>query len=154
MSISLSAVLFSFPSTLILREWAALKTHDSLYNNGMSRYKNVALFKFKLKLMRMNWGLSIPGFYPSSLKKKITHHSYHIKIGYSLPLATTLWSVLSGRCRKPTSGPGKALAFAQQMYPLCFTGPRFLSRKSQSKSHWSSVQFILLNHLCTSENLH
>lgn len=43
-----------FPSALIPSERAVLKTRDSLYNNGVSRYRNMALFHFKLKFVKMD----------------------------------------------------------------------------------------------------
>lgn len=136
----------TFFSTLILREWAALKMHHSLKNIRMSRYRNGAVFNFKLKFMKMNWGLSI--LYLSHLKKVIYITASILKLATAFTGCQLLIFLVSGcSCNshlRASQGLWGSLAFFAkhthwQMCPLCFRAPRFQSSKSQRKSLWFSV---------------
>lgn len=84
----------TFFSTLIMRERAALKMHHSLKNIRMSRYRNGAVFNFKLKFMMMNWGLSI--LYLSNLKKEIYITAPILKLATAVSGCQLLISLVSG----------------------------------------------------------
>lgn len=131
----------TFFSTLIMRERAALKMHHSLKNIRMSRYRNGAVFNFKLKFMMMNWGLSI--LYLSNLKKEIYITAPILKLATAVSGCQLLISLVSGI---PTFEPPKDLGLfgiCCQTHvgrcALCFRAPRFQSSNSQRKPLWFSV---------------
>lgn len=150
--ISVSAALHFF-STPTRSEQGLWKMHGSLYNNGMRRYRNRAVVNFKLKLVKMNWGLSILALCLSKLKKNAPH-SCPIKTRHNLPVAPSFCSPF---CPAAAGRPPSHLQRIWRLFGVCSADASTLLQTAHlyvpENVPLISCEIIPLNHLSTSENL-